>query len=49
MWDVLKSSFFLSLLFVALEICAQAISGIHIIIIIICEEREVAGCLVLPV
>lgn len=48
MWDVLKSSFFLSLLFVALEICAQAISGIHIIIII-CEEREVAGCLVLPV
>ena len=48
MWDVLKSSFSLSLLFVALEIFAQAIHwNQHIIII--SEEREVADCLVLPI
>lgn len=47
MWDVLKSSFSLSLLFVALEIFAQAIQwNQHIII---SEEREVADCLVLPI
>lgn len=46
MWDVLKSSSFLSLLFVAPEIFAQAIQwNQHIIII--CEKRGVADCLCL--
>ena len=49
MWVVLKSSFFLSLLFVALEIFAQAIQCNQHIIIIICEKRKVADCLVLPI
>lgn len=48
MWDVLKSSSFLSLLFVALEIFAQAIQWSQHIIII-CEKREVADFLVLPI